>query len=128
VCQGVYVAGDVSRGVLLVSIAIAEGAKAAVAIDKAFLRRDGFATEVASLSRLNLLLGLGEPAPDTEHVDQEEDAVLDDQRYLVFKPAVGHSCERSCDEDHKTRDRNASIPVGGYERGCKNCRHRRKRS
>jgi thioredoxin reductase len=39
---GVYVAGDVSRDVLLVSIAIAEGAKAAVAINKAFLRRDGF--------------------------------------------------------------------------------------
>jgi thioredoxin reductase len=39
---GVYVAGDVSRDVLLVSIAIAEGAKSAVAINKAFLRRDGF--------------------------------------------------------------------------------------
>jgi thioredoxin reductase len=39
---GVFVAGDVSRDVLLVSIAIAEGAKAAVAINKAFLRRDGF--------------------------------------------------------------------------------------
>jgi thioredoxin reductase len=39
---GVYVAGDVSRDVLLVSIAIAEGAKAAVAINKALLRRDGF--------------------------------------------------------------------------------------
>ena len=39
---GVYVAGDVSRDVLLVAIAIAEGAEAAVAINKAFLRRDGF--------------------------------------------------------------------------------------
>jgi thioredoxin reductase len=39
---GVYVAGDVSRDVLLVAIAIAEGAKAAVAINKAFLKRDGF--------------------------------------------------------------------------------------
>jgi thioredoxin reductase len=39
---GVYVAGDVSRDVLLVAIAIAEGVKAAVAINKAFLRRDGF--------------------------------------------------------------------------------------
>jgi thioredoxin reductase len=39
---GVYVAGDVSRDVLLVSIAVAEGAKAAVAINKALLRRDGF--------------------------------------------------------------------------------------
>jgi thioredoxin reductase len=39
---GVYVAGDVSRDVLLVSVAIGEGAKAAVAINKAFLRRDGF--------------------------------------------------------------------------------------
>src|SRR3954465_8647480 len=38
---GVYVAGDVSRDVLLVSIAVAEGAKAAVAINKALLRRDG---------------------------------------------------------------------------------------
>jgi thioredoxin reductase len=38
---GVYVAGDVSRDVLLVAVAIAEGAKAAVAINKAFLRRDG---------------------------------------------------------------------------------------
>ena len=39
---GVYVAGDVSRDVLMVAVAIAEGAKAAVAINKAFLRRDGF--------------------------------------------------------------------------------------
>jgi thioredoxin reductase len=39
---GVYVAGDVSRDVLMVSIAIAEGAKAAVAINKAFLRQEGF--------------------------------------------------------------------------------------
>ena len=34
---GVYVAGDVSRDVLLVAVAIAEGAQAAVAINKAFL-------------------------------------------------------------------------------------------
>jgi thioredoxin reductase len=40
--SGVYVAGDVSRDVLLVAVAIAEGAEAAVAINKAFLRRDGF--------------------------------------------------------------------------------------
>lgn len=39
---GVYVAGDVSRDVLLVAVAIGEGAKAAVAINKAILRRDGF--------------------------------------------------------------------------------------
>jgi thioredoxin reductase len=39
---GVYVAGDMSRDVLLVAVAIAEGAQAAVAINKAFLRRDGF--------------------------------------------------------------------------------------
>jgi thioredoxin reductase len=39
---GVYVAGDVSRDVLLVAVAMAEGAEAAVAINKAFLRRDGF--------------------------------------------------------------------------------------
>ncbi len=39
---GVYVAGDGSRDVLLVSIAVAEGAKAAVSINKAFLRQDGF--------------------------------------------------------------------------------------
>jgi thioredoxin reductase len=38
---GVYVAGDVSRDVLLVAVAIAEGAEAGVAINKAFLRRDG---------------------------------------------------------------------------------------
>ncbi|UFW50436.1 MULTISPECIES: NAD(P)/FAD-dependent oxidoreductase [Bradyrhizobium] len=38
---GVYVAGDVSRDVLLVSVAIGEGAKAAVAINKALLRRKG---------------------------------------------------------------------------------------
>jgi len=38
---GVYVAGDLSRDVLLVAVAIAEGAEAAVAINKAFLRRDG---------------------------------------------------------------------------------------
>jgi thioredoxin reductase len=39
---GVYVAGDVSRDVLLVAVGIAEGAEAAVTINKAFLRRDGF--------------------------------------------------------------------------------------
>ena len=39
---GVYVAGDASRDVLLVAVAIWEGAKAAVAINKAFLKRDGF--------------------------------------------------------------------------------------
>jgi thioredoxin reductase len=39
---GVYVAGDVSRDVLLVAVAVGEGAKAAVAINKAFLIRDGF--------------------------------------------------------------------------------------
>ncbi len=39
---GVHVAGDVSRDVLLVAVAIGEGAKAAVAINRAFLRRDGF--------------------------------------------------------------------------------------
>ena len=39
---GVYVAGDVSRDVLLVAVAVAEGAKAAVAINKAFLRSGGF--------------------------------------------------------------------------------------
>ncbi|HEU0145274.1 MAG TPA: NAD(P)/FAD-dependent oxidoreductase [Bradyrhizobium sp.] len=38
---GVYVAGDVSRDLLLVAVAIGEGARAAVAINKAFLRRDG---------------------------------------------------------------------------------------
>jgi thioredoxin reductase len=40
--SGVYVAGDVSRDVLLVAVAIGEGAQAAVAINKTFLRRDGF--------------------------------------------------------------------------------------
>jgi thioredoxin reductase len=39
---GVYVAGDVSRDVLMISLAVAEGAKTAVAINKSFLRRDGF--------------------------------------------------------------------------------------
>jgi thioredoxin reductase len=39
---GIYVAGDVSRDVLLVAVAIGEGAQAAVAINKAFLRREGF--------------------------------------------------------------------------------------
>jgi thioredoxin reductase len=38
---GVYVAGDVSRDVLLAAVAVGEGAKAAVAINKAFLKRDG---------------------------------------------------------------------------------------
>lgn len=39
---GVYVAGDVSRDVLLVGIAIGEGAKAGVAINKSLLKLDGF--------------------------------------------------------------------------------------
>jgi thioredoxin reductase len=39
---GVYIAGDASRDVLMVSIAIAEGAKAVVTINKALLARDGF--------------------------------------------------------------------------------------
>jgi thioredoxin reductase len=38
---GIYVAGDVSRDVLLVAVAVGEGAKAAVAINKALLIRDG---------------------------------------------------------------------------------------
>ncbi len=38
---GVYVAGDVSRDVLLVAVAVAEGAKAAVAINRALLREAG---------------------------------------------------------------------------------------
>ena len=38
---GVYVAGDVSRDVLLVAVAIGEGAKAAVAINRALPKRDG---------------------------------------------------------------------------------------
>lgn len=38
----VYIAGDASRDVLMVSVAIAEGAKAAVTINKALLKRDGF--------------------------------------------------------------------------------------
>jgi len=42
---GVYVAGDVSREVLLVAVAIAEGAEAAVAINKALLRRDGLCSQ-----------------------------------------------------------------------------------
>jgi thioredoxin reductase len=40
---GVYVAGDASRDVLLLAVAIAEGAKAAVAINLALLREDGVA-------------------------------------------------------------------------------------
>ena len=39
--RGVYVAGDASRDVLLVAVAIAEGAKAAVAINRALLQEDG---------------------------------------------------------------------------------------
>ena len=38
---GVYVAGDASRDVLLVAVAIAEGAKAGVAINRALLKDDG---------------------------------------------------------------------------------------
>jgi thioredoxin reductase len=39
--RGVYVAGDASRDVLLVAVAIAEGAKAAVAVNRALLQDDG---------------------------------------------------------------------------------------
>lgn len=39
--KGVYVAGDASREVLLVAVAIAEGAKAGVAINRALLKEDG---------------------------------------------------------------------------------------
>jgi thioredoxin reductase len=39
--RGVYVAGDASRDVLLVAVAVAEGAKAAVAINRALLQEDG---------------------------------------------------------------------------------------
>jgi thioredoxin reductase len=38
---GVYVAGDASRDVLLVAVAIGEGAKAGVAINRALLKEDG---------------------------------------------------------------------------------------
>jgi thioredoxin reductase len=40
---GVYVAGDASRDVLLIAVAIAEGAKAAVAINRALLEEEGLA-------------------------------------------------------------------------------------
>jgi thioredoxin reductase len=39
--RGVYVAGDASRDVLLVAVAMAEGAKAGVAINRALLQEDG---------------------------------------------------------------------------------------
>jgi thioredoxin reductase len=39
--RGVFVAGDASRDVLLVAVAIAEGAKAGVAINRALLQEDG---------------------------------------------------------------------------------------
>jgi thioredoxin reductase len=39
--RGVYVAGDAARDVLLVAVAIAEGAKAAVAVNRALLQEDG---------------------------------------------------------------------------------------
>jgi thioredoxin reductase len=39
--RGVYIAGDASREVLLVAVAIAEGAKAAVAINRALSQDDG---------------------------------------------------------------------------------------
>jgi thioredoxin reductase len=39
--RGVYVAGDASRDMLLVAVAIAEGAKAAAAINRALLQDDG---------------------------------------------------------------------------------------
>jgi thioredoxin reductase len=39
--QGIYVAGDASRDVLLLAVAIGEGAKAAVAINRALLKDDG---------------------------------------------------------------------------------------
>jgi thioredoxin reductase len=38
---GVYVAGDASRDVLLAAVAIAEGVKAGVAINRALLQEDG---------------------------------------------------------------------------------------
>ena len=39
--RGIYVAGDASRDVLLVAVAIAEGVKAGVASNRALLRDDG---------------------------------------------------------------------------------------
>jgi thioredoxin reductase len=39
--HGVYVAGDASRDVLLVAVAVGEGAKAGVAINRALLKADG---------------------------------------------------------------------------------------
>ena len=73
---GVYVAGDVSRDVLLVAVAIAEGAQAAVAINKAFLRRDGFCD--CRIFSSSFLLGLWKPTPDADRINQEEDDVLND--------------------------------------------------
>jgi hypothetical protein len=67
----------------------------------------GFAIEVA-LSGLNLVLSFGKHSGKTLSVDQEKDDVLDDERCLAFKPAVGHLREGSYDEDHKTGDGNAS--------------------
>lgn len=39
---GVYVGGDASRDMLMVAVALGEGAKSAVAINEALLRRDGY--------------------------------------------------------------------------------------
>lgn len=39
--RGVYVAGDASRELLLVAVAVAEGAKAGVAINRALMKEDG---------------------------------------------------------------------------------------
>ena len=59
---GVYVAGDASRDVLLVAVAIAEGAKAGVAINRALLQED-----VHSLGNV-CLWHLADIDADDEHV------------------------------------------------------------
>jgi hypothetical protein len=47
----------------------------------------GFAN---SRSNFRFLRGFWKPAPNSDHVDQEEDDVLNDELCLGFKPAVYH--------------------------------------
>jgi hypothetical protein len=53
-------------------------------------------------SGLGLLFGPRQPAPDTKNVDQEENEILDNERTLALKPAVGDPGNRGNEEDHET--------------------------
>jgi DNA invertase Pin-like site-specific DNA recombinase len=85
------------------------------------------ALRIAALT-FRFLLGFWQPAPYTDHVDHEEDHVLNDERRLGFQPPVYHPGDRGNDEDNEARNGDTRVEVGSHERSGDNRCDSRKRS